>query len=105
MSTYYIIDSTSTKGGKTPVITFNSTSGVVKHLEEMCKRKFGQSRKDYMFSCSELGFGEDDNAGRAFYEQMEQYFNVGVIRKDSQPVRCNIFEADKSFKGRNEHGD
>ena len=66
----------------------------------MCVRKFQQTRKEYMFHCSELGFGEDDSLGRSFYEQLEQYFDMGVIRKDSIPVRCNVFEALKSFKER-----
>jgi hypothetical protein len=29
---------------------------------------------------------------------------MGVIRKDSNPVRCNIFQADAFNRGKAEHG-
>jgi hypothetical protein len=35
---------------------------------------------------------------------MEQYFNIGVIRKDSSPVKCNIFEADRFIRSKDVHG-
>jgi hypothetical protein len=104
MTNYYIIDTTAPQKGQSPVLTFLTTEGVVAYLEKMCIRRFGKTRKQYMFSVSELGFGEDDQAGRSFSEQMEQYFNMGVIRKDSNPVRCNIFQADAFSRGKAEHG-
>jgi hypothetical protein len=103
-NTYYIIDSTAKQNGKSPVILFNTTAGVITRLEEMCKKKFGKSRKDYMYSVSELGFGEDDGEGQSFFEQMEQYFNMGVIRNDSVPMKCNIFQAKQFAKGKAEYG-
>lgn len=105
MSTYYIIDTTVIKGGKNPVMLFESVNGVVNHLESMCKRKFGQTRREYMNVCESLGHSADEPTGRAFFEQMEQYFTVGVVRSDSRPIKCNIFEADKYARLRDVHGD
>lgn len=102
--TFYVVDTTISKGGKNPVLLFESTAGVVNYLEQMCSRKFRQSRKDYMINVESLGFGDDDPQGRSFYEQMEQYFQMGVIRNDSQPIRCNIFEADRFSKIKDAHG-
>jgi len=105
MSKYYIIDTTVKKGGKNPVVIFESTLGVINHLEGMCKRQLGMSRKDYMLNCESLGHGTDEQTGRAFYEQMEQYFTMGLIRSDSKPIKCNIFEANKSALTRDTQGD
>ena len=100
MPTYYIVDSTIKKNKQNPVMIFNNLPALVGYLETMCKRRFNQTRAEYMFHCSELGFGEDDSAGRSFYEQLEQYFDMGIIRKDSIPVKCNIFNALKSYNER-----
>lgn len=105
MSKYYIVDSTQNKNGKNPVFLFEEISGVVTHLEGMCQRQFKQTRKQHMQHCEDLGFGSDEASGRAFYNQMEQYFNVGVIRPDNNPVKCNIFEANKFRKSKDVHGD
>lgn len=105
MAKYYIIDSTKRENKQNPVILFNSTDGVVKYLEDMCLRKFKQTRQQYMQNVESLGFGSDDVGGRNFYEQMSQYFNSGTIRKDSVPIQCNIFDADKFQKNKDVHGD
>ena len=105
MSKYYIIDTTVKKGGKNPVLIFESVPGVLTHLEGMCKRQLGLSRKDYMFNCESLGHGGDEQTGRAFFEQMEQYFTIGIVRSDSKPIKCNIFEANKSALTKDVHGD
>lgn len=88
------------KNRKTPVVVFNNLPSFITYLEGMCKRKFNQTRAEYMFHCFELGFGDDESTGRSFFEQLEQYFDMGVIRSDSVPVKCNVFEALKSFKER-----
>jgi hypothetical protein len=36
---------------------------------------------------------------------MEQYFNIGVIRKDSTPVKTNIFQAEAFLRDKAVHGD
>ena len=104
MSKFYIIDTSITNGGKNPVVLFETTAGVISYLSEVVKRRFGQSRKQFMQNVTDLGFGEDDVAGRSFFEQMEQYFNIGVVRGDSQPIKCNIFDADKFSKVKEAHG-
>jgi hypothetical protein len=104
MSKYYIVDSTKRQNNKNPVILFETTDGVIKYLEGMCLRKFKQNRKQYMDNVESLGFGSDDPAGRNFYEQMTQYFNAGVVRSDSNPVQCNIFDAEKFLKSKDVHG-
>lgn len=105
MSKYYIIDTTVKQNGKNPVVMFESINATIKHLEGMCKRQLGQTRKDYMLNCESLGHGGDEQTGRAFFDQMEQYFTIGVVRSDSKPIKCNIFEADKFFKVKDVHGD
>ena len=104
MSKYYIVDSTKKQSNKNPVLLFEETGQVVKYLEGMCERQFKQTRKQHMQHCEDLGFGSDEQTGRAFYNQMEQYFNVGVIRTDNTPVKCNIFEANKFKKSQDVHG-
>lgn len=100
MPTYYIVDSTIRQDKKNPVMFFESLPPFIAYLETMCKRRFNQTRKEYMYRCFELGFGDDDAPGRSFYEQLEQYFDMGVVRSDSTPVRCNVFEALKGLKER-----
>ena len=98
MSNFYVIDSTIRKNGKNPVLLFESVQSVVKYLEGMCQRRFGQPRPIFMSECESLGFGADEPTGRSFFDQMEQYFTIGVIRANSTPVKCNIFEAVKSYR-------
>lgn len=105
MATYYIIDTTDRQNGKSPVLLFQTTAGVVKHLEKMCMRRFRKTRTQYMVDSNALGFGDDDAEGVNFTEQMEQYFDMGVIRADSNPIKCNIFKARQFAKGKTEHGD
>jgi len=104
MSQYYVVDSTIKKNGKNPVVLFSTTSGVVKYLEGMCLRQFKRTRTEYMTDVETLGHGADERTGRSFYDQMEQYFNIGVIRKDSTPVKTNVFQADAFFKSKAVNG-
>jgi hypothetical protein len=104
MSKYYVVDSTKKQGGKNPVLIFESINGVVKYLEGMCQRHFNKTRTEYMNEAESIGHSADESTGRAFYDQMEQYFNMGVIRGDSTPVKTNIFEAAAFLKGKDVHG-
>lgn len=104
MSKYYVVDSTKKQGNKNPVIVFESINGVVKYLEGMCQRKFKMTRAQYMNEAESVGHSADEATGRAFYDQMEQYFNVGVIRGDSTPVKTNIFEAAAFLRSKDVHG-
>jgi hypothetical protein len=105
MSKYYVIDTTVKKGGKNPVLLFENVPSVVKHLEGMCQRQLGQTRKQYMLNVESIGHGGDEQTGRAFFEQMEQYFTMGIVRSDSRPIKCNIFEANASALTKDVHGD
>jgi hypothetical protein len=104
MPKYYIVDSTVKQNGKNPVILFETIGGVIKHLEGMCQRHLKQTRAQYMNNAESIGHSADEPTGRAFYDQMEQYFNIGVIRNDSTPVKCNIFEADRFKRTKDVHG-
>ena len=102
--TYYVVDTTIKQNGKNPVVLFESTDGVVKYLEGMCQRKFNMTRKQYMNEAESIGHSADEATGRAFYEQMEQYFNTGVIRNGKDPVRTNVFQADAFLRTKDVHG-
>lgn len=104
MSKYYVIDSTKKQGGKNPVLLFENIDGVVKYLEGMCQRQFGKTRTQYMNEAESIGHSADEQTGRAFYDQMEQYFNIGVIRTGNTPIKTNIFEAASFMRGKDVHG-
>jgi hypothetical protein len=104
MPQYYIIDSTINQNGKNPVLVFDTTAGVIARLEEMCKRRFNMTRAQYMNEAESIGHSADEPTGRAFYEQMEQYFNIGVIRNGKEPVKTNIFQAEAFLKTKDVHG-
>ena len=104
MSKYYIVDSTKRQEKRDPVLIFQNISSVVKYLEGMCQRQFGKTRAQYMNDAESIGHSADETTGRAFYDQMEQYFNVGVIRGDSSPVKTNIFEAAAFLRNKDVHG-
>jgi len=102
--TFYIVDTTVKKDNKNPVLLFESTAALVKHLEGMCQRRFGMTRKQYMIEAESIGHSADEATGQAFYEQMEQYFNMGVIRNGKDPVKTNVFQAEAFFKTKDVHG-
>jgi hypothetical protein len=104
MANYYVVDSTIKKNGKNPVLMFTHVPDVVSYLEQMCLRRFKLTRKQYMQGVEELGHGADEPTGRAFYDQMEQYFNIGAIRADSVPVKTNIFQAEAFQRDKAVHG-
>jgi hypothetical protein len=101
---FFVIDTTQTSDGKTPTYIFDSIPELVKHLEGMCSRQFKRSRKFLMADAADMGHAEDDSLGRAFYEQMCQYFKIGYIKGNSTSMR-NIFEADYTENRRAEVGD
>jgi len=108
MSNYYLVDPTvKNKQNKSQSATyvFPTIPALVTHLEGTCQRKFGKSRKEYMFDMENIGYGADDSAGRVFVESLSEYFNIGVIRADSTPIRTNIFDADRFSKNKESYGD
>lgn len=102
---YYVIDSTlKNDKNQSAVFVFKTVQEVIKQLESAVKRKFGKTRKEYMFDMESLGIGYDDGEGRNFVESLSQYFDVGVLRGD-KPIRTNIFDAARFLKEKDVHGD
>jgi len=56
-----------------------------------------------MANAADLGFGDDDAAGKTFFMFLSEYLNMGIVRPDGTPVRCNIF-TETQFRG-SEYGD
>lgn len=101
---YYIVDSTKSSNGQSPCLLFDTVEQVISYLEGMCLRAFKKTRSKLMESAADTGLYFDDSEGRAFYELMLEYFNIGYIVGNS-PARKNIFEARYNEKFRDEHGD
>lgn len=90
---YYIKDTTIKDS---PVKLFESTGYAVSYLKGMVQRKTGMNYEQYLTHLADLGhFGYDD---RELYESMRDHFDMGVMR-DSQFVRCSIFEATQNKDG------
>ena len=101
MQQYYIIDKTLTQDNK-PVY-YNSLNEVVRHLEGSVKRKFRQTRRDYMQNLVELGHPADEATGRIFVNSLYPYFELGVV-KQLRHVKCNIHDVDHYSKYKEEMG-
>jgi len=97
----YYIDDTTIK----QVVYFSDINDVLIYLEQLCKKKFKQNRKEWMFEMQTLGHGFDDAQGVYFTELMGGYFNIGVLRDDGRHVKTNIYELQRNLKYRNEMGD
>lgn len=97
---YYIKDSTANK-----VVYFDDVNNIIGYLEQLCKKKFKQDRKTWMFEMQTLGHGFDDPQGIYFTELMSGYFDVGVLRDDGRHIKTNIHEHLRNLKYRNEMGD
>ena len=102
---YYVLDTTrKNKDGQVLAATYNTPEEIVRHLETMCQRLLGKTRAQVMSDAADCGFGDDDIYGKNFALVMvEHNVNVGVIRDDGQPVRCDIF-SDNAFSGKTEYG-
>ena len=83
---YYVIDTT-VRPSQT--IKFDTYPELVRHLEGMSKRAYGQSRKDRMIILEEVGHGYDDNQGVNFVRAMAEAFNMGVVREEGL-MRCDV---------------
>jgi hypothetical protein len=69
----------------------------------MCERQFKLSRPEYMNRAESVGHSADEPTGRAFYGNDGTIFQRGVISKDSTPVKCNIFEAERFVRSKDVH--
>jgi hypothetical protein len=101
---YYIVDSSLRKNNQSPVYIYDTIPQLVTHLEQTCLRSFKKTRAKLMESAADTGLIEDDKQGRAFYELMTEYFNIGYLRGNT-PVQKNIFEAEYISTRREEMGD
>jgi hypothetical protein len=101
---FYIADSTQRKNGRSPVFIYDTIPELIKHLEGACHRYFGKPRHYVMTSAADTGLMEDDRQGRAFYELMTEYFDIGYV-KNKNLVRKHIFEAQYLSERRDEMGD
>jgi hypothetical protein len=102
----YIFDPTlRTQNGKPKGFRFNTSAELIRHLEGTCMRILRKSRAEIMQDAADLGYSvDDDREGKAFFQFMEEYVDMGVIREDGKPIRCNIFTS-RSFEGKTEFGD
>jgi hypothetical protein len=73
-------------------VTFNDFPSAVRHLEGMCQRGIGQSRKNHMLLLESVGHGEDDWGSVNFVRAMAERYEIGVIR-DGRKMRCDITSA------------
>ena len=101
---FYIADSTMKQNGRTPVYIYETIPQLISHLEGTCKRYFGKDRRKVMSAAADTGLLEDDRHGRAFYELMTEYFDIGYV-KNRATVRKHIFEAQYLSERREEMGD
>lgn len=97
---YYIRDTTINK-----VVYFEDIDNIVGYLEQLCKKKFKQDRKTWMFEMQTLGHGFDDPQGIYFTELMSGHFDVGILRDDGRHVKTNVHELQRNLKYRKEMGD
>ena len=83
---FYVVDTTVKPSQIVKVPTYQD---LVKHLETMSTRAFGQTRKERMILLEEVGHGEDDRQSVNFVRSMADAFNMGIIRED-QLMRCDV---------------
>lgn len=96
---YFIEDTTTRRIG-----TFPTIPDLIKYMEEVCQRKFGKSRKQWMQDMEDLGHVQNENSAQAFVECMAQEFQIGVVRDNNTKVVCDIFKAIYNSKRKEELG-
>lgn len=72
---------------------FSSYPEIVRYLEGMSQRAFGQTRKQRMILLEECGHGYDDRDSVTFVRSMAETFEMGVIRNDaglSRRMKCDL---------------
>ena len=101
---YYVFDPTRPNDqGQTLVAQHDTSEKVVAHLELICPKLLSKTRQEFMSDAADLGYGDDDRRGKNFTSLMQEYVNFGIIRKDGQPIRCDIFTSEDFSK--TEYGD
>lgn len=95
---YYITDNNNKKR------YYNHTNEIVNAAEQLLIERFGVNRRGYMQHLIDLGHGYDDPEGRTFIESLKKLYEIGIVKKDKH-VPCNIHDADKYSKYKEEMGD
>lgn len=87
---FYVVDTTLNPPQEK---RFNSYGDIVRYLEQMSVRAFGQTRKQRMVMLEEIGYGYDDSNSVTFVRSMGEKFNMGILRdglNKDQKLRCDI---------------
>ncbi len=83
---FYIIDTTLKPAQQK---LFQTYPGVIKYLEGMSIRAFGQNLRDRQILLEETGHGADDKNSTLFVRSMQEQFDIGVVR-DGRNTQCDI---------------
>ncbi len=86
MTIFYIVDTTVKFNQEKK---FQTYEGVVKYLEGMSQRAYGQDKAQRTILLEELGNGTDDRNSTLFVRSMAEKFEMGVIR-EGRKTRCDI---------------
>jgi hypothetical protein len=87
---YYIVDTTLKPAQVKQFLTYPT---LVKYLNGISQRAYGQTRKERMILLEELGNGYDDPDSVNFVRSIAESFEMGVIRKDAggqRRVKCDV---------------
>ena len=90
MAIFYVIDRTTTPAKE---VRFGTYAEIVRYLEGMSQRAYGQTRRQRMIMLEEIGHGYDDRESVTFVRSMAQEFEMGVIRNDAgvqRRMKCDI---------------
>ena len=90
MATFYVIDKTRNPAVE---VRFGTYSEIVRYLEGMSQRAYGQTRKQRMIMLEEIGHGYDDRDSVTFVRSMASQFEMGVIRNNAgvlNRMKCDI---------------
>jgi hypothetical protein len=71
---------------------FGDYNQLVRYLEGMSQRAYGQNRKQRMIMLEEIGHGYDDSQSVSFVRSMQEAFDMGMVRPEQQDrhVRCDL---------------
>lgn len=68
---------------------FRSYDRLLRYLEGMSLRAYGQGKKERTLLLEEIGYGTDDRNSTLFVRSMQEKFEVGVIR-DGRKTQCDV---------------
>lgn len=71
------------------VSQFNTYPELVRYLNEMSKRAYGQNMHQRTLLLEEIGYGTDDRNATLFVRSMQEKFEIGVVR-DGRCQPCDV---------------